>query len=129
MNELTLHPNVYATGHSKGLINILERVWVRDHDPGYTLSVTQVLPLHGLTTRKQVMQYLPNLQHYMYPGRILILTGLNVVDSIKWAPTVKGPFGVATVLVYGSKTSPEPTYCAGSPATKPCQSKYNIKGV
>jgi hypothetical protein len=34
MNELTLHPNVYATGHSKGLIHILERVWVREHVPG-----------------------------------------------------------------------------------------------
>lgn len=34
MNELTLHPNVYATGHSKGLIHILERVWVREHIPG-----------------------------------------------------------------------------------------------
>ncbi|MHB1528609.1 MAG: restriction endonuclease [Acidiferrobacteraceae bacterium] len=34
MNELTLHPNVYATGHSKGLIHILERVWVREHTPG-----------------------------------------------------------------------------------------------
>jgi len=42
MNELTLHPNVYATGHSKGLVNILERVWVREHKPGdgtlYVLS-------------------------------------------------------------------------------------------
>ena len=34
MNELTLHPNVYATGHSMGLVNILERVWVREHTPG-----------------------------------------------------------------------------------------------
>lgn len=34
MNELTLHPNVYATGTSKGLIQILERVWVREHKPG-----------------------------------------------------------------------------------------------
>ena len=34
MNELTLHPNVYATGQSKGLISILERVWVREHTPG-----------------------------------------------------------------------------------------------
>lgn len=31
MNELTLHPNVYATGHSKGLVNIFERVWVSEH--------------------------------------------------------------------------------------------------
>jgi len=34
MNELTLHPNVYKTGASKGLISILERLWVRDHTPG-----------------------------------------------------------------------------------------------
>lgn len=34
MNELTLHPNVYATGHSKGLVNILEQVWVRNHTLG-----------------------------------------------------------------------------------------------
>ncbi|KRC36589.1 MULTISPECIES: restriction endonuclease [unclassified Lysobacter] len=34
MNELTLHPNVYATGASKGLIHVLERVWVREHTPG-----------------------------------------------------------------------------------------------
>jgi hypothetical protein len=34
MNELTLHPNVYKTGHSKGLISILERLWVQDHVAG-----------------------------------------------------------------------------------------------
>lgn len=34
MNQLTLHPNVYATGQSKGLVNILEDVWVRNHRPG-----------------------------------------------------------------------------------------------
>lgn len=34
MNEITLHPNVYATGQSKGLVHLLERIWVRDHTPG-----------------------------------------------------------------------------------------------
>src|SRR5688500_13615443 len=34
MNEITLHPNIYATGHSRGLIAILERVWVREHSLG-----------------------------------------------------------------------------------------------
>jgi hypothetical protein len=34
MNELTLHPNIYRTGPSKGLISLLERLWVRDHKPG-----------------------------------------------------------------------------------------------
>lgn len=34
MNEIALHPNVYATGRSKGLVHLLERVWVREHRPG-----------------------------------------------------------------------------------------------
>lgn len=34
MNELTVHPNVYATGRSKGLISLLERVWLREHEMG-----------------------------------------------------------------------------------------------
>lgn len=34
MNELTVHPNVYATGRSKGLISVLERVWLREHTMG-----------------------------------------------------------------------------------------------
>ncbi|RCS31564.1 restriction endonuclease [Rhodanobacter denitrificans] len=34
MNQLALHPNVYATGQNKGLVNILEDVWVRNHRPG-----------------------------------------------------------------------------------------------
>lgn len=34
MNELTVHPSVYATGRSKGLISLLERVWLREHEMG-----------------------------------------------------------------------------------------------
>lgn len=34
MIEVTVHPNVYATGPSKGLIHLLEKVWVREHTPG-----------------------------------------------------------------------------------------------
>jgi phosphatidylserine/phosphatidylglycerophosphate/cardiolipin synthase-like enzyme len=34
MNELTLHPNIYHTGHSKGLIHLLERLWVRSRSLG-----------------------------------------------------------------------------------------------
>lgn len=34
MNKLTLHPNVYQTGASKGLVGLLERMWVREHTPG-----------------------------------------------------------------------------------------------
>ncbi|MFY9314030.1 MAG: hypothetical protein WAO95_00550 [Burkholderiales bacterium] len=34
MNELSLHPNIYATGHSKGLVSVLERVWLREQKLG-----------------------------------------------------------------------------------------------
>lgn len=30
MNELTLHPNVYRTGRSEGLVSLLERVWLQE---------------------------------------------------------------------------------------------------
>lgn len=30
MSEFAIHPQVYSTGHSKGLIGMLERVWVRE---------------------------------------------------------------------------------------------------
>lgn len=34
MIEFTLHPQVHATGHSRGLIGLLERAWVREHKAG-----------------------------------------------------------------------------------------------
>ena len=34
MNELAVHPNVYATGRSKGLVSLLERVWLREPESG-----------------------------------------------------------------------------------------------
>lgn len=34
MNELAVHPNVYATGASMGLVPILEKIWLREHNLG-----------------------------------------------------------------------------------------------
>ena len=34
MNELSVHPNVYATGRSKGLLAMLETVWFREQAAG-----------------------------------------------------------------------------------------------
>lgn len=34
MNEFCLHPNIYATGPSKGLLKILENIWVKELEPG-----------------------------------------------------------------------------------------------
>ena len=34
MNELSVHPNVYATGRSKGLLAMLETLWLRERLAG-----------------------------------------------------------------------------------------------
>lgn len=34
MNEFTIHPQVYSTGRSRGLISLLERVWIRETELG-----------------------------------------------------------------------------------------------
>lgn len=34
MNEITIHPNVYATGPSKNLVTLLEKLWVRESSMG-----------------------------------------------------------------------------------------------
>jgi len=34
MNEIVVHPGVYATGPNRGLVPLLERLWIREHRPG-----------------------------------------------------------------------------------------------
>ncbi len=34
MNEIVVHPGVYATGLNRGLVPLLERLWIREHRPG-----------------------------------------------------------------------------------------------
>ena len=34
MNELAVHPNIYATGRNNGLVTLLERVWLREQEAG-----------------------------------------------------------------------------------------------
>lgn len=34
MNEIVVHPNVYATGNNRGLVSLLEDSWIRGRTPG-----------------------------------------------------------------------------------------------
>lgn len=72
MNELTLHPNVYATGHSKGLVHILERVWVREQALGdgtfYIMS--------GFANYNGGVRFFPVFRHHIEQGgRVVALFG------------------------------------------------------
>lgn len=64
MNELTLHPHVYATGQSKGLISILERVWVREQSLGdgtfYIIS--------GFANYNGGVRFYPVFRHHIERG-------------------------------------------------------------
>lgn len=64
MNELTLHPNVYATGHSKGLISILERVWLREQPVGEgTLYL-----MSGFANYNGGVRFYPVFRHHIERG-------------------------------------------------------------
>lgn len=72
MNELTVHPNVYATGRSTGLLPLLESVWVREHTPGdgtfYIVS--------GFANYNGGVRFFPVFrQHVREGGRIVAVFG------------------------------------------------------
>lgn len=72
MNELTLHPNVYATGHSKGLVSMLERVWLREHTPGEgTLYI-----MSGFANYNGGVRFYPVFRHHVgHGGRVVAIFG------------------------------------------------------
>ena len=64
MNELTLHPNVYATGQSKGLVSILERVWLREQPVGEgTLYL-----MSGFANYNGGVRFYPVFRHHIERG-------------------------------------------------------------
>lgn len=64
MNELTLHPHVYATGRSTGLISLLERVWLREQPQGEgTLYVVS-----GFANYNGGVRFFPVFRHHIENG-------------------------------------------------------------
>ncbi len=81
MNELTVHPNVYATGRSRGLVSLLERIWLREQDSGngtfYVVS--------GFANYNGGVRFLPVFrQHIERGGRVKAVfagsTGQNLTS-------------------------------------------------
>ena len=64
MNELTLHPHVYATDRSTGLLSLLERLWVREHASGdgtfYIVS--------GFANYNGGVRFFPVFRHHVENG-------------------------------------------------------------
>ena len=81
MNEITVHPNVYATGRNRGLVPLLERVWLREQEPGEgTLYV-----LSGFANYNGGVRFFPIFRrHVESGGRVVALfagsTGQNLTS-------------------------------------------------
>lgn len=79
MNELTLHPNVYATGRSKGLVSVLERVWLREHTAGDgTLYIVS-----GFANYNGGVRFFPVFRHHVEAGgRVVAVFGGSTRQSL-----------------------------------------------
>ena len=79
MDELTLHPHVYATGRSTGLLTLLERVWVREHTSGDgTLYIVS-----GFANYNGGVRFFPVFrQHIRDGGRIVALFGGSTAQRL-----------------------------------------------
>ena len=64
MNELTLHPHVYATGQSTGLISILERLWL----PEQSLGDGTFYIVSRFANYKGGVRFFPVFKHHIEPG-------------------------------------------------------------
>ena len=87
MNELTVHPNVYATGRSKGLIPILERVWLQEHQMGDgTLYV-----ISGYANYNGGVRFFPVFrQHVDHGGKVVAIFGGNTQQKLTSRQVVQG---------------------------------------
>ena len=65
MNELTLHPHVYATGQCTGLISILERVWVREQQ---SLGAGTFYIVSGFANYNGGVRFFPVFKHHIENG-------------------------------------------------------------
>lgn len=72
MSELALHPGVYATGESNGLVPILEQLWVRQQHPGDgTLYI-----ISGFATYNGGVRFYDTFrEHVEMGGRIVAFLG------------------------------------------------------
>ncbi len=87
MNELTVHPSVYATGRSKGLVSILERVWLREHEMGDgTLYVVS-----GFANYNGGVRFFPVFrQHVDQGGKVVAIFSGSTQQNLTSRQIVRG---------------------------------------
>ena len=88
--QFTFHPNVYATGEAKGLIHMLERVWVREQRPGDgTLYIVS-----GFGNYNGAVRFLETFrQHVSAGGKIVSIFGASTAQKLTSKQLVEALLG------------------------------------
>ncbi len=79
MNELAVHPGVYATGRGKGLVSFLERAWLREQEAGEgTLYV-----ISGFANYNGGVRFFPVFRrHVELGGKVIALFAGNARQNL-----------------------------------------------
>jgi len=64
MSEFAIHPHVYSTGKSTGLISMLEQVWVRALKPGHGTMYM----ISGFANYNGGLRFFEVFQHHVSKG-------------------------------------------------------------
>ncbi|GEM_PF-405601 len=86
MDCFSLHPNVYATGECKGLVSMLENVWIRGHRPGdgtfYIVS--------GFANYNGGVRFYPTFKHHIENGgRVVAYLGGSTAQRLSSQQSVE----------------------------------------
>jgi len=85
-NCFSLHPNVYATGECKGLVSMLENVWIRGHRPGDGIFYI----VSGFTNYNGGVRFYPTFKHHTENGgRIIAYLGGSTAQRLSSQQSVE----------------------------------------
>ena len=87
MNELAVHPNIYATGRNRGLVALLERVWLREQKAGEgTLYIVS-----GFANYNGGVRFFPIFRrHVDLGGRVVALFAGSAGQNLTSQQVVQG---------------------------------------
>lgn len=115
MNELTLHPGVYRTGRSDGLVSLLERIWIREHRLGHgTIYIVS-----GFANYNGGVRFFPFLtQHIESGGKVVAIFAGSVGQNLTSQQVVRELLVCGAEVHIVNRKRPMHAKCYGSTSSK-----------
>lgn len=115
MNELTLHPNVYRTGRSDGLVSLLERAWLQDRQIGDgTLFV-----ISGFANYNGGVRFFPVFRrHVEAGGRVVAVFAGSTNQNLTSRQVVRELLACGTEVHIVNRKRPMHAKCYGSRSSR-----------